>query len=116
MNHLSSNIILKWDHHHSLEYSLEGGEKNGIPPSTMFLVQMVPFGYGAIVGRWRESMKRGDILSMNQIKPGILVVHHYTPEIAMVLRVNWNEVEVLIGGSIVRWGMDGFRSTYRNIQ
>ena len=66
MNHLSSNIILKWDHHHLLEYSLEGGEKNGIPPSTMFLVQMVPFGYGAIVGRWRESMKTGDLVRINR--------------------------------------------------
>jgi len=62
VNHLSSNIILKWDHHHLLEYSLEGGEKNGIPPSTIFLAPMVPFGYGAIVGRWRESMKPGDLV------------------------------------------------------
>jgi hypothetical protein len=48
-----------------LEYSLEGGEKNGIPPSTMFLVQMVWFGYGAIVGRWRESVNPGDLVMID---------------------------------------------------
>ena len=61
-------------------------------------------------------MKPDEILSVNQARPGILVIHRYTPEIGMVLQVDWDRVEVLLGGgSIVRWGMDGFRSTYRNL-
>lgn len=53
------------------------------------------------------------IPSVNQVQPGILVVHRYTPEIGIVLRVNWRMVEVLLGsGAVVKWGFDGFRSTY----
>ncbi len=53
------------------------------------------------------------IPSVNQVQPGILVVHRYTPEIGIVLRVNWGMVEVLLGsGAVVKWGFDGFRSTY----
>ena len=44
------------------------------------------------------------IPSVNQVQPGILVVHRYTPEIGIVLRVNWRMVEVLLGsGAVVKW-------------
>lgn len=53
------------------------------------------------------------IPSVNQVQPGILVVHRYTPEIGIVLRVNWRMVEVLLGsGAVVKWGFGSFRSTY----
>ena len=53
------------------------------------------------------------IPSVNQVQPGILVVHCYSSEIGIVLRVNWRMVEVLLGsGAVVKWGFDGFRSTY----
>jgi len=61
-------------------------------------------------------MRNNDIPSINQVVPGSLVIHRYTPEIGVVLRVSWNMVEVLLGNSTVRWEMDGFRSTYRNLQ
>ena len=61
-------------------------------------------------------MRNDDILSVNQVVPGALVIHRYTPEIGVVLRVSWNMVEVLLGNSTVRWEMNGFRSTYRNPQ
>ncbi len=61
-------------------------------------------------------MRNDDILSVNQVVPGALVLHRYTPEIGVVLRVSWNMVEVLLGNSTVRWEMNGFRSTYRNLQ
>jgi hypothetical protein len=61
-------------------------------------------------------MRNDDIPSINQVVPGALVIHRYTPEIGVVLRVSWNMVEVLLGNSTVRWEMDGFRSTYRNLQ
>jgi hypothetical protein len=61
-------------------------------------------------------VRNDDILSVNQVVPGALVLHRYTPEIGVVLRVSWNMVEVLLGNSTVRWEMNGFRSTYRNLQ
>ena len=61
-------------------------------------------------------MRNDDIPSVNQVVPGSLVLHRYNPEIGVVLRVSWNMVEVLLGNSTVRWEMDGFRSTYRNLQ
>jgi hypothetical protein len=61
-------------------------------------------------------MRNNDIPSVNQVVPGALVIHRYTPEIGVVLRVSWNMVEVLLGNSTVRWEMNGFRSTYRNLQ
>ena len=61
-------------------------------------------------------MRNNDILSVNQVVPGSLVLHRYNPEIGVVLRVSWNMVEVLLGNSTVRWEMNGFRSTYRNPQ
>jgi len=61
-------------------------------------------------------MRNDDIPSTNQVVPGGLFIHRYTPEIGVVLRVSWNMVEVLLGNSTVRWEMDGFRSTYRNLQ
>ena len=61
-------------------------------------------------------MRNDDIPSINQVVPGALVIHRYTPEIGVVLRVSWNMVEVLLGNSTVRWEMNGFRSTYRNLQ
>lgn len=52
-------------------------------------------------------------MSINQVKPGLLVSHGYTPEIGVVVRCTWNWVEVLTGdGSIVRWSMGDFRSVY----
>ena len=51
--------------------------------------------------------------SVNDIQPGKLVVHRYTPEIGLILKVSWKSVEVLIGnGKIVRWEFNGFRSFY----
>jgi len=61
-------------------------------------------------------MRNNDIPSINQVVPGALVLHRYNPEIGVVLRVSWNMVEVLLGNSTVRWEMNGFRSTYRNLQ
>lgn len=61
-------------------------------------------------------MRNNDIPSINQVVPGSLVIHRYTPEIGVVLRVSWNMVEVLLGNSTVKWEMNGFRSTYRNLQ
>ena len=63
-------------------------------------------------------MNRGDrILGINEVQPGILVFHRYVHEFGIVLRVCWNEVEVLLENStVVRWEMDGFRSIYRMIQ
>ncbi len=61
-------------------------------------------------------MRNDDIPSVNQVVPGALFIHRYNPEIGAVLRVSWNMVEVLLGNSTVRWEMDGFRSTYRNLQ
>lgn len=53
------------------------------------------------------------IPSVAQVQPGILVVHSYTSEIGIVLRVNWRMVEVLLGsGAVVKWEFNGFRSTY----
>lgn len=53
------------------------------------------------------------IPSINDVQPGALVVHRYTPEIGVVIRVNWGMVEVLLGsGAVVKWEMNGFRSTY----
>lgn len=53
------------------------------------------------------------IPSVNQVQPGILVVHRYTSEIGIVLRVNWRMVEVLLGsGTVVKWAFGSFRSTY----
>lgn len=57
------------------------------------------------------------IPSVNEIQPGVFVVHRYTPEMGLVLRVSWKMVEVLIsGGSVVRWEFNGFRSTYEVVQ
>ena len=61
-------------------------------------------------------MRNDDIPSVNQVVPGALVIHRYTPEIGVVRRVSWNMVEVLLGNSTARWEMDGFRSIYRNLQ
>jgi len=61
-------------------------------------------------------VRNNDIPSINQVVPGSLVIHRYTPEIGVVLRVSWNMVEVLLGNSTVKWEMNGFRSTYRNLQ
>ena len=61
-------------------------------------------------------MRNDDILSVNQVVPGSLVIHRYTPEIGVVLRVSWNMVEVLLGNSTVRWEMNGFRNIFRNLQ
>jgi hypothetical protein len=40
-------------------------------------------------------MRNNDIPSVNQVVPGALFIHRYTPEIGVVLRVSWNMVEVL---------------------
>jgi len=61
-------------------------------------------------------VRNDDILSVNQVVPGSLVIHRYTPEIGVVLRVSWNMVEVLLGNSTVRWEMNGFRNIFRNLQ
>jgi hypothetical protein len=61
-------------------------------------------------------VRNNDILSVNQVVPGSLVLHRYTPEIGVVLRVSWNMVEVLLGNSTVRWEMNGFRNIFRNLQ
>jgi len=61
-------------------------------------------------------MRNDDIPSVNQVVPGALVIHRYTPEIGVVLRVSWNMVEVLLGNSTVRWEMNGFRNIFRNLQ
>lgn len=61
-------------------------------------------------------MRNDDILSVNQVVPGSLVIHRYNPEIGVVLRVSWNMVEVLLGNSTVRWEMNGFRNIFRNLQ
>jgi hypothetical protein len=46
------------------------------------------------------------IPSVNDVVPGALAFHRYTPEIGIVLRVNWKMVEVLLGsGAVVRWGV-----------
>jgi len=51
--------------------------------------------------------------SVNDIQPGKLVVHRYTPEIGLILKVSWRNVEVLLGnGQIARWEFNGFRSCY----
>jgi hypothetical protein len=61
-------------------------------------------------------MKKGKIPSVNDVQPGVLVVHRYTPEVGIVTRVNWGMVEVLLGnGSVVRWEFEGFRSVYEVI-
>jgi len=53
------------------------------------------------------------IPSVNQVIPGALVSHRYTHEIGIIIRAEWNSVEVLLdSGTIVRWGMDGFRNVY----
>jgi len=53
------------------------------------------------------------IPSVNDVIPGVLVLHHLTPEIGIVLRVNWEMVELLLGsGAVVKWGFGSFRSTY----
>ena len=55
------------------------------------------------------------IPSVNQVQPGILVVHSYTSEIGIVLYVSpiKDRVDVLLGnGKIVVWGIEGFRSCY----
>jgi len=58
-------------------------------------------------------VRRGRIPSVNDVQPGTFVIHRYTPEIGIVLRVNWKMVEVLLcNGSVVRWEYNGFRSTY----
>jgi hypothetical protein len=36
-------------------------------------------------------VRNNDILSVNQVVPGSLVLHRYNPEIGVVLRVSWNE-------------------------
>lgn len=57
------------------------------------------------------------IPSVNQVIPGALVSHRYTPELGIILRAEWNSVEVLLNsGAIVRWGMDGFRNVYEVIE
>ena len=58
-------------------------------------------------------MHKTRIPSVNDLIPGALVLHRYTPEIGIVLRVNWKMVEVLLGsGVVVKWGFGSFRSTY----
>lgn len=53
------------------------------------------------------------IPSVNEVQPGAFVVHRYTPEIGVIVRVSWKRVEVLLGsGAIVKWEFDGFRSIY----
>lgn len=53
------------------------------------------------------------IPSVNEVIPGTLVLHRYTPEIGIVIRVNWKSVELLLdNGSIVKWEFNGFRSLY----
>jgi len=61
-------------------------------------------------------MRNDDIPSINQVVPGALVIHRYTPEIGVVLRVSWNMVEVLLGNSTVKWEMNGFRNIFRNLK
>lgn len=61
----------------------------------------------------RLSVHKTRIPSVNDVIPGALVLHHLTPEIGIVLRVNWEMVELLsCNGSVVRWELDSFRSTY----
>lgn len=58
-------------------------------------------------------MNTARIPSVNDVVLGALAFHRYTPEIGIVLRVNWKMVEVLLGsGAVVRWEFNGFRSTY----
>ena len=53
------------------------------------------------------------ILSVNDVRPGTFVTHKYTPEVGVILRADWKSVEVLLGsGAVVKWEMNGFRSTY----
>lgn len=57
------------------------------------------------------------IPSVNDVQPGALVVHRYTPEVGVVVRVSWKRVEVLLGnGSVVKWEFEGFRSVYEVIR
>ena len=61
----------------------------------------------------RLSVHKTRIPSVNDVIPGALVLHRYTPEIGIVLRVNWEMVDLLsCNGSVVRWELDSFRSTY----
>lgn len=56
------------------------------------------------------------IPSLGQVQPGVLVSHRYAPEMGIILRAEWNQVDVLLtSGAVVRWGMDGFRSIYEVI-
>lgn len=58
-------------------------------------------------------MNKTRIPSVNDVIPGALVFHYLTPEIGIVLRVNWEIVELLsCNGSVVRWEFDSFRNTY----
>ena len=72
---------------------------------------VVPVGCGGY------PVRRDRIPSVNDVQPGALVVHRYTPEVGVVVRVSWKRVEVLLGnGSVVKWEFEGFRSVYEVIR
>lgn len=52
-------------------------------------------------------------LTVNDVIPGKLVVHRYTPEIGVIISANWQVVELLLcNGKIIKWGFESFRSAY----
>lgn len=57
-----------------------------------------------------------EIVSIDRVRSGLLVSHRYTPELAVVLRVDWETVEVLLArGAIVKWQMNSFRTLWCDV-